>query len=348
MRSNPDFERAPLLVYWEVTQACDLACRHCRADAMPRADPAELTTAEGLALLDRLEGFGDPLPHIVFTGGDPLKRADLFGLMARARRLGFTIAITPSGTPLLTREVVRRFKEAGVWMMALSLDGPDAPRHDAIRGVPGTFERTVRAADWAREVGIPLQVNTLVCKENAPGISAVHDLARSLGAERWSLFFLVAVGRGRELTPVEPGEGERILRWLAQTARHSPLLIKTTEAPHYRRVLSTSNGGVARGAGVRDGCGILFLSHRGEIFPSGFLPLPAGNVRTDDPVAVYREGALFRALRQPRLFKGRCGACGFAGVCGGSRARAFAATGDPLESDPLCPYRPPRPARSER
>lgn len=338
-----DVHNAPLLVYWEVTQACDLVCQHCRADAHPEADRGELNTEEGYLLLQKLAGFGKPLPHIVCTGGDPLKRRDLPRLIGRARQLGFTVAVTPSATPLLTPDAVRGFQEAGVWMLALSLDGSTAWRHDRIRGIDGTFARTLTAAEAARQCRLPLQINTLVCEQTCDDLPGIHRLVEELGAARWSLFFLVQVGRGRLLTPVDPARAERTLHWLAELADRSPLDIKTTEAPMYRRirVQRGATKEMLRGVGIRDGCGVMFLSNRGEIFPSGFLPLSAGNVRRDDPVRVYRESRLFRALRHPHGFGGRCGRCEFNHLCGGSRARAFAATGDALSEDPLCPYDPP-------
>lgn len=339
------YEERPLLIYWELTRACELACRHCRAEAIPWRDPRELSTAEGLALLDRLAAFGPPLPHLVLTGGDPLQRPDLFDLIAAARERGFSVALTPSGTYALTEAVIRRLQAVGVWMLALSLDGATAEGHDALRGVPGSFEATVRAARWARAAGLPVQINTLVCAETVGDLPAMVDRLIELGVARWSLFFLVPTGRGRVLREISPEESERLMHWLLDLAPQVPFSIKTTEAPHYRRVAVQRNGKdvpveIRRGFGVRDGNGIMFVSHIGEIYPAGFLPLPLGNVRREDPVAVYREHPVFRALRDPDRLKGKCGRCPFRAICGGSRARAYAVTGDPLESDPLCPYSP--------
>lgn len=339
------YAERPLLIYWELTRACDLACRHCRAEAIPQRDPRELSTEEGFALLERLTAFGDPRPHLVLTGGDPLKRPDLFDLIAEARRLGFLVALTPSGTYALTEAAIDRLKAAGIWMLALSLDGSTAARHDALRGVPGSFAQTVRAARWAAAAGLPFQINTLVCAETLEDLPAIVERVRELGARRWSLFFLIPTGRGRLLREISPEESERLMHWLIDLAPQAPFEIKTTEAHHYRRVLvQRANGhlppAARRGFGVRDGNGIMFISHIGEIYPSGFLPIPLGNVRREDPVAIYREHPLFVALRDPDALKGKCGRCPFRAICGGSRARAYAVTGDPLESDPLCPYLP--------
>jgi AdoMet-dependent heme synthase len=354
------FDTAPRRVYWEVTRACDLACRHCRAEAAPTADPEELTPEEGQRVLHDLARFGAPRPHLVLTGGDPLKRADLFPLIETAKALGFPVAVAPSGTPRLTAEEIRRLAKAGVEAISLSLDGSTAARHDALRGVPGCFGRTLEAARLARDAGLPFQVNTLVSRETLDDLRAIHQVVRGLGAARWSLFFLVSVGRGTALQPISAEECEALFVELARLAGTEGPVITTTEAPHFRRVVleqrrrdrrgsAVRASGHPRGAaaGIRDGNGIMFIDHTGLVCPSGFFPLPAGNVRREGPVAIYRQSPLFRALRRPDLFGGRCGRCEYRTVCGGSRARAFAATGDPLGEDPLCAYQPAARAAAE-
>ena len=341
------FDRAPLRVYWETTRACDLACRHCRAEAAADPDPSQLTTAEGLRLLEDLARFGAPLPHVILTGGDPLKRPDLFTLIAHARALGFAVSVAPSGTPLLTAEAIARLAEAGVEAISLSVDGASAARHDGLRGVEGCYTRTLAAATAARAVALPFQVNTLVCAETLDDLPAILPVVVALGAARWSLFFLIAVGRGSVLQPIAPEACEHLLAWVAGLGRPGGLVITTTEAPHFRRVAlqrGWAHGAPARGglhgAGIRDGNGIMFVGHTGEITPSGFLPLSVGNVREVDIVQAYRDSPLFRDLRAVELYTGRCSACEFRGPCGGSRARAFAASGDPLGEDPLCAHHP--------
>ncbi|HET9435494.1 MAG TPA: TIGR04053 family radical SAM/SPASM domain-containing protein [Candidatus Limnocylindrales bacterium] len=347
------FGRAPMLVYWETTMSCGLACRHCRAEAMPDRAPDELTTDEGFRLLDAITGFGQPYPHIVFTGGDPLRRPDLEVLVQAATDRGIGASLAPAATAELTPERLRSLKAAGIQTMSLSLDGSTAERHDAFRGVPGTFEATLRAAEWTHEIGLPLQVNTLVTDETLDDLPAIYDLMTRIGIIRWSLFFLISIGRGSALREIEPGQAERLNHWLYGLSKGAPFAIKTTEATHYRRVAvrrmeaegldaaAIAETSVGRGFGVRDGNGILFVANNGFVFPSGFLPLPVGNVRTDDIVTLYREHPVFTGLRDPRNFKGRCGRCAYATICGGSRARAFAWTGDAFESDPLCPFVPP-------
>lgn len=349
-----DYADTPLNVYWETTLACALACRHCRAEAVPGAHPDQLTTEEGRRLLHQIAGFGDPLPQLILTGGDPLQRPDLLELIDTAVALGISVSITPAATPRLTHGALAQLKQHGVHGVGLSLDGASAERHDAIRGIAGCFERTLAAARWAVELGMPLQVNTLVTAETAPDLPAVYELVKAMPVMRWSLFFLIAVGRGRVLAPLEPAQGEALMDWIYDLQRSAPFAVATTEAPSFRRVAlgrmraeqlapeqirSTS---IYRGFGIRDGHGIVFVSHTGEICPAGFLPLVAGNLRHDDLVQVYRSAPLFRDLHDPNTFGGHCGQCEYRMICGGSRARAFAATGDPLAGDPFCPYVPVR------
>ncbi len=351
------YDRAPMLVYWETTLACGLACRHCRATASPDRSPLELSTAEGLRLLDDILGFGPPLPHIVFTGGDPLRRPDLEELVAGATARGIGASLAPAVTPDLTKERLATLAAAGIQTISLSLDGSSPERHDGLRGVPGTFELTMRAVDWAHEVGLPLQINTLVTDTTLADLPAVYDLMTGLGILRWSLFFLISVGRGSVLREVSPAESERLGAWLYDRAREAPFQVKTTEATHYRRIAirrmeaegldeaAIARTSVGRGFGIRDGNGIMFVAHDGQVFPSGFLPLAVGDVRTGNVVELYRDHPVFRQLRDTSAFKGRCGLCPYLDRCGGSRARAYAWTGDILEADPLCPFVPPRAAR---
>lgn len=336
------FARAPMRVYWEITRACQLACRHCRAEAAPTRAKEELDTEEGFRLLEQLAA-AEPKPHVVLTGGDPLERPDLFALIAEGRALGLGVSVSPSATPRLTREAICALKDAGVEAISLSIDGATEAHHDGIRGVPGTFARTLVAGAQARELGLPFQVNTLVAKETLADIPAIEALARELGAARWSLFFLVSVGRGTVLSSITTDESDALLAWLADRAAMPGMIVTTTEAPHFRRIVSerrTSVPGRGHVAGIRDGNGIMFVSHDGDVFPSGFLPVPAGNVRRDDALSLYREAPLFLSLRDVDSFHGRCGSCEVRAACGGSRARAFMASGDVLGEDPLCTHVP--------
>ena len=347
------YSRNPMLVYWETTQACALACRHCRAEASPQPQAGELSHAEGMTLLRQIAGFTPPLPHLVLTGGDPLMRADIFEIIDEARRLGLSVSITPSVTPALTVATMEKLMLHGISSLGLSLDGSTAERHEAVRGVSGCFDWTIQAIEDAAKLGLPLQINTLVSQETLSDLPHVYELLKSRAIMRWSLFFLVSVGRGRILNPITPEEAERCMEWVFDLSQIAPFALKTTEAPAYRRVAldrmreagwpvsRIRETAVYRGFGIRDGHGIVFISNQGNIYPAGFLPLITGNVRHDHLVDVYRNSPVFCALHAPETFKGRCGRCEYRALCGGSRARAFAATGDPLASDPLCAYEPP-------
>ena len=347
-----DYARTPLNVYWEMTHACALACRHCRAEASPHHHPLELTRDEGYALLRQVADFGDPAPHLILTGGDPLEREDLYDLIDQARALRIGVSITPAATEALTRDVLEKLQRHGVDGLGLSLDGSTPERHDSIRQVPGTFERTMRAMEWSEELGIPLQVNTLAAAETADDIPAIYELLAPMAVARWSLFFLISVGRGRVLAPLGPAEAEELMAWVYRTSRDASFVVATTEAPSYRRVAlermreeglsgaDIKGSGLSRGFGIRDGHGIVFVSNTGDICPAGFLPIVAGNVRTHALAEVYRNSPIFQALHDPSQFGGHCGVCEYHALCGGSRARAYAATGDPLGQDPLCVYEP--------
>ena len=347
-----DYSVNPVLVYWEITRACSLACRHCRAEAMAAPDPNQLTHDDSIKLLSQIAEFGRPLPHLILTGGNPLERADVFDLIDEARRLGLTVSITPSVTPGLTIEVLDRLKAHGIDSLGLSLDGSNAQRHEAVRGVEGCFAWTIQSARDAAALGFPIQVNTLVSEETLDDLPRIYELLKTLRIMRWSLFFLISVGRGKVLNAITPEQGEECMNWVYDLVQSAPFQIKTTEAPSYRRIAlnrmkkmgmtgrEIEQTSVYRGFGIRDGNGIMFISNDGLIYPAGFLPLAAGNVRRDHLVDIYRNSTFFRALHAPNEFRGKCGRCEYRAICGGSRSRAFAYTGDPLASDPICPYEP--------
>jgi AdoMet-dependent heme synthase len=367
------FDRAPFIVIWETTRACALACVHCRAEAISQRDDAELTTEEGCRLIDRVAAFGDPRPILVLTGGDPLRRPDIVDLVAHAQRHGVTVSLTPSGTASVTEQKLRALRDAGLGRLAVSLDGATAASHDAFRGVRGSHRHTLRILDRARALGLPLQVNTTVCRQTLDDLQALVPQMEAIQPILWALFFLIPVGRAHVSQALPAGEIEGVLHWAAALAERASFGVKTTEAPHFLRVAATRHraAGLAspmpvQGAGaqpaarpdaigragraVTDGNGFVFVDHRGQICPSGFLPIPVANVRERDLVDAYREDPLFLALRDPMRLGGRCGRCEYRERCGGSRARAYAATGDPLAEDPGCAYEPPvavaRPSRS--
>jgi AdoMet-dependent heme synthase len=362
-----DFARSPFLVIWETTQACDLACVHCRAEARPTRDDAELSTAEAVALMERVRAFGHPL--FVLTGGDPLKRPDMVEIVSEGARMGLRVGMTPSGTPLMTPEVIFALKEAGLARLAVSLDGSTAAVHDAFRGVQGSWAWTIRMLMAAREAGLTTQVNTTVTRETLADFDAIAELLMELDIALWSVFFLVPTGRARPQDVASADGFEHVFHRMYDLSKSLPFDVKSTAAPQYRRVVlqrqvaerRAAGGpapepltggigfsladGVGRAKGVNDGNGFVFVSHRGDIYPSGFLPLSAGNVRHHDLVDVYRYHPLFQRLRDPDQLKGKCGVCEYRTVCGGSRARAYALTGDVLEADPFCAHVPAQYAR---
>jgi AdoMet-dependent heme synthase len=342
------FGDSPLLVIWETTQACDLACVHCRASAAPQRHSSELSTEEAYRLLDAIREFGNPL--MVFAGGDPLKRPEISSLLRRSVELGLRTNISPSATPLLTRDKIWEFRKCGVARMAISLDGPDAETHDGFRGVPGTFNRAVEALEDARRIGLETQIQTALSRRNMHRLDEIAGLAARVGTRAWSVFFLVATGRALAADDLSAEEYEQVFEKLYNISRHAPFDVQTTEAMHYRRYLARrlheraepadQARTVWRTAGVSDGRGVVFISHSGEIFPSGFLRISAGNVRFDSLVNVYRNSPLFLELRDADARHGKCGVCEYRKLCGGSRARAYALAGDYLAEDPRCAYQP--------
>ena len=345
------YSDAPRNVYWEMTIACDLVCKHCRAESIPCRDPQELTTEEGKALMRDVKTMGSMM---ILTGGDPMKRDDLLDLIAYARDIRLPLGITPSTTPTLTRDIVRQFRMLGVATMGVSLDGPNAELHDTFRGVPGTFEQSIKALQWAREFHLPVQVNTTVTQETLPHLPSLYHLLREEAyppVRRWTLFLLVPVGRGATLGLPSAEDVENLFAWVYSLSRDAPFHVSTVEAPHYRRYWiqrkleeglsfeEIQRMGKRMGFGVRDGNGVIFVSHKGEVYPAGFLPAPLlGNVREIPLSDIYRTSPLLLELRDMDRVTGKCGCCEFRWICGGSRARAYAVTGNYLAEEPLCVY----------
>jgi radical SAM protein len=348
-----DFNQKPYIVIWETTQACDLACVHCRACAKPSRNPFELPTAEAKGLIDQIAEM--KVPVFVLTGGDPLKRPDIYELVEYAHGRGVHTSMTPSATPLLTKEAIATLQERGLARLAVSLDGSTAEIHDAFRRVPGSYQWTLNAVRWARELGLPVQINTTITRRNLGDLDSMVRLLQTLDIVLWSVFFLVPTGRGQTQDLVSAEEVEMVFEKLYETTNHVEFDIKTTEAQHYRRFLlqrraeerkqgiasartsvpaaqafpaALGGDGIARAPrGLNDAKGFVFVSHVGEVFPSGFLPQSAGNIRRDRLAEVYRDSPLFCRLRDTSHLKGKCGLCEFKDICGGSRARAYALTG---------------------
>jgi radical SAM protein len=357
-----DFDERPFTVAWELTRACALACVHCRAEAQPKRHPEELTTAESHALIDQLAALAPPV--LVLTGGDPMMRPDLFDLVEYAVGRGLRVAVSPTTTALPTHERLQRLRDLGVAMIHVSLDGADAETHDAFRGVQGTFARAMRILEDLQELEMPTQIGTTIARHNIDQMEEMAAVIERSGARVWNLFYLVPTGRGRLDAMVDVERAEASWDWLAELSERSSFAVRTTAAPQFRRTMllrarSRGSGSVRlTGAGyqlreapdgiatkgVNDGKGFMFIDHLGNICPSGFLQMPAGNVRSDDVATVYRSSSLFRALRDPSALQGRCGGCEFAELCGGSRARAMGVRGNYLAEDPLCRFIDPEAA----
>ena len=345
MQFENDFNRAPLVAIWEVTRACDLCCVHCRASARPNRDPHELSTEEAIGLIDQLRELEPGV--VVLTGGDPLKRPDLFALIEAAVRAQLNVAITPSVTPLLTADTIRRLAAAGISRIALSLDGPDAPNHEAFRRTAGVFAATLRAIAAVQACGLPLQINTSLSRQTVRSLAGTAQLVAKLKPVLWSVFFVVPGGRATREQQLDAATCEGVFHHLYDWSETSGVPVKTTAAPAYRRVVIEEHkvrrqaGRRPRPLGVNDGKGFVFVSHTGDVYPSGFLPLGVGNVRGTRLAEIYRTSPLFQALRDDHQLQGKCGRCPFKHVCGGSRARAYAMSGNPLAEDPACIYEPP-------
>ncbi len=357
--TTADFDHSPLMFYYETTTACDLVCKHCRASAQESGDPRQLSTEQSKRLLSQAAKF-PKRPMVVLTGGDPLKRHDLMELIAHGQSVGLEMALTPSATPLATKEAFARVREAGIRRLGISLDGPNAEVHDYFRGWQGSFQRTGEMLQAARELGMAVQVNTSVCRRNVNLLDQMAEYLAPLGIAMWALFFLVPVGRGVEEERITPEEYENVFDKLFHWSKTMPYAVKTTEAPHYRRYVMQRGGDPLAGPrhpggghadsaerrghraplGVTDGKGIMFVSNIGEIFPAGFLPICCGTFPQENVVEVYQKHPVFLSLRNPAGFKGKCGVCEYNPICGGSRSRAFGVTGDPLESEPDCLHVP--------
>lgn len=357
-RTSP-FAQRPVLVFWETTKACLLACQHCRAHAQRDPLPGELTTAEGERLLEDIASFGNPAPVVVFTGGDLLMRPDIFHLLDVARTLGLRVAVSPSATELAGDGAMERFRNLGVHSLSLSLDGP-RDVHDRIRGIPGTYDGTLATLRRARASGLKVQINTVVMRSTVEQLPEVVSLLLQEEVHVWEVFFLIATGRALSSEYLAPGEWEDVADFLLDVTGYG-LLVRAIEGPFVRRALLERQEGnrttgdlyrrlstdLARRAGLPgrspqmtrvgtlDGDGIVFVTHDGWITPGGFLPIHLGHVRRDGLVDVYRTHPLLRDIRR-RRFDGACGECRYADVCGGSRARSFAFDGNPLGSDPAC------------
>jgi AdoMet-dependent heme synthase len=365
---------APRLVFWETTAGCNLNCIHCRR--MTVADqllPQDLSTPEAYRLVDEIAAFGRPI--LVLSGGEPLFRPDILDIARYATDAGLIVALATNGT-LVDAEMARRIKASGIRRVSVSFDGADAAAHDHFRG-PGAFQKSIIGIGYLREVGVPTQINTTVARHNVHQMPQTLELAKSLGAAALHLFLLVPVGCGVEIADdqqITPDEYEAVLNWMYDAERTSEIEMKATCAPHYFRVVRQRQVEERRAGMVREsipslhrqkqagasdghpgghptamsamtkgclaGSGVVFISHRGEVFPCGYLPVEAGNIRRQPFREVWEESPLFAELRNPGLLEGKCGVCEFKMVCSGCRARAYGMTGAYLAEEPFCTYMP--------
>jgi radical SAM protein len=355
------YDQAPQLVFWETTKACPLACRHCRADAISCGLPDQLSTQEGLDLIDQIASFGQPSPILILTGGDVLMRDDLDELIVAAKSRKVRVALAPAVSPLLSEQRLIALRSLGVRSVSISLDGVGAA-HDRIRGVGGHFEQTVEAINLLQAYGFLVQINSTVMVDTVDELPKIVEFLVSNELKIWEVFFVIEVGRGVRMLSLDPSDNADVASFLYDMSGYG-LVVRTVEAPFFRRIVrqrqegSLDNGpryrdliaqvhrrlGVPRHANrvalanTRDGKGIIFVAQNGDVYPSGFLPMSLGSVREQSLVSIYREHPLLRDIRASN-FTGPCGSCDYRDLCGGSRSRAFAALGDPLGSDPACAY----------
>lgn len=358
------------LMFWETTKACNLRCQHCRAVPEAERSRVELTTEESFGLIDQIAEVSRPV--LILSGGEPLYRSDIFDIGAYGISKGFRMALATNGT-LIDRALSTRIRDTGFSRVAISLDGSVAATHDAFRGIPGSHARAIDALRLLREAGVSTQINSTIARHNVSELPALLDLALSLGADALHIFMLVPVGCGvsiadREMLPAD--EYERVLHWFYDQSKSVTIDLKATCAPHYFRVraqriveerkqgdrstpfvaLGTQMKAAPDPAGGRPlsamtrgclaGTAVCFVSNAGDIYPCGYLPVSAGNVRQQRFGEIWSRSAVFEKLRDSSALGGKCGICKYEGICGGCRARAFSDNGDYLAEEPFCTYEP--------
>ncbi len=350
----------PMLVAWEVTRKCNLNCKHCRASAEFGPYPGELSTEECFRLIDQILEVGNPI--LILTGGEPLMREDIFEITDYAVKKGMRVVMAPNGT-LVTEEMARKMKDAGIQRISVSIDFPTEEQHDKFRGVEGAFKGAVQAIKNAHKVGLDVQINSTITKLNNEHLDDLLKLSEDLGVVAFHPFLLVPTGRGKELEEQElsPEEYEKTLNWIYDMQKDCPnIFFKPTDVPHYFRVrmqrakeegrvaeMKKAHPHAARGLetmtrGCLAGIGFCFISHVGQVQPCGYFEVAAGNIKEQSFKEVWEKSKLFNDLRDYSLLKGKCGICEYRNICGGCRARAYEATGDYLAEEPYCVYVPKR------
>jgi heme b synthase len=343
------------MLFWELTNACNMQCVHCRAEPSQSRSSVELSTSEAISLLEEIVSFAKPV--VVLSGGEPLIRPDWGEIASYGASLGLRMLLATNGS-LVTREIAEQMASCGIQRISVSIDGADEESHDGFRGVRGAFEAAWRGIENARAAGIPYQINTTVTKRNIGQLPQILQLAVERGAAALHLFLLVPTGCGKEIAQeemIEPSEYEQVLEWLFEQSRSVAIDLRATCAPHYYRVVlqrsgskpSTENHSGQRASsrpqkGCLAGSAVCFVSHAGDVFPCGYLPVAAGNVRREPLAKIWQQSDVFRLLRDENNLQGKCGYCEYRRVCMGCRARAYAVTGNYLSAEPYCIYEPRR------
>ncbi len=342
--------RPPRLIAWELTNACNLACIHCRANAIKEPLPDELTTSEAKDFVNELVEYK---PIVILTGGEPLLRSDVYEIARYATSRGLRVVLATNGT-LLTPEIVRKLKSAGIQRVSVSIDGSNAETHDTFRGESGAFDAALRGINILKNEGMNFQINTTITKRNIDEIPRIYELALELNASALHIFLLVPTGRGEEIVDDEipPEEYERVLNWFYDKSKDKRIQLKATCAPHYFRIMrqrakaegititKETHGFEAMTKGCLGGSAFCFVSSKGDVYPCGYLPALAGNIRKQSFKTIWEKSHVFNDLRDAGKLKGKCGECEYRTVCGGCRARAYAATGNYLAEEPYCVYVP--------
>ncbi len=356
-RFLPDGTPKCRLIAWEVTRSCNLACKHCRGEAHPEPYPGELSTDEAKALIDTFTQVGEPI--IIFTGGDPMMRPDVYELIAYATAKGLRCVFSPNGT-LITEETAKNIREAGIQRCSISIDGADALSHDTFRAVPGAFEASMRGIELLKAAGVEFQINTTVTRDNLQSFKRIFDLCERIGAVAWHIFLLVPMGRAARLKDqvITAEEYEDVLNWFYDFRKTTKMHLKATCAPHYYRIMrqkakeegisvDIDNFGMdAMTRGCLGGTGFCFISHVGQVQPCGYLELNCGNIKEQSFPDIWKNSKYFQQFRTQDDYKGKCGVCEYHKVCGGCRARAYSMDNDHMAQEPLCTYMPRKAGKS--